>query len=60
MTGHVPLSWQIKSRLDKGGVVGVVFLDLRKTFDTVNHDVLVLKLSKFNLSSRALAWMSVS
>lgn len=29
---------QIKSLLDKGGVVGDVFLDFKKAFDTVNHN----------------------
>ena len=57
-TATLHLTEQIKSRLDRGGVVGAVFKDLRKAFDTVNHDVLISKLSKFNFSSRALAWMS--
>ena len=35
-----------------------MFLDLSKAFNTVDHDVLMSKLSKFNFSSRALAWMS--
>lgn len=57
-TATLHLIEQIKSRLDRGGVVGAVFLDLRKAFNTVNHDVLISKLSKFNFSSKALAWMS--
>ena len=39
------LSVQIESKLDRGGAV-VVFLDLRRAFDTVNHNVM---LSKFQL-----------
>lgn len=57
-TATLHLIEQIKSRLDKGGVVGTVFLDLRKAFDTVNHGALLSKLSKLNFSSGALAWMS--
>jgi len=41
--------------VDKGGVVGAVFLDLRK--DTVNHKVLIARLSNFNLSSSAIKWI---
>lgn len=48
---------QIRSQLDKGGVVGAVFLDLAKAFDTVNHNCLMSKLQNFNLSDAALMWM---
>lgn len=47
---------KIKLFLDKGGVVGAVFLDLRKAFDTVNHSVLLNKLSKCNFSYNAVSW----
>lgn len=47
----------IKSNLDKGGVVGEVFLNLCKAFDTVNHSILLTKLSNCNLSNDILNWV---
>lgn len=47
----------IKSKMDKGGMVGAVFLDLKKAFDTVNHEVLLTKLSKFNFSPNVIKWI---
>uniref|UniRef100_A0A8C6TXT2 Reverse transcriptase domain-containing protein n=1 Tax=Neogobius melanostomus TaxID=47308 RepID=A0A8C6TXT2_9GOBI len=47
----------IKSSLDTGKVVGAVFLDLRKAFDTVNHLVLLSKLKQYNLSINTLSWI---
>lgn len=47
----------VKSKLDKGGVVGAVFLDLKKAFDTISHSVLISKLSLFNFSQDALKWI---
>ncbi len=34
---------QIWSKLDKGGFVGAVFLDLQKAFYTLNHNILLSK-----------------
>ena len=48
----------LKSGLDKGGIVGAVFLDLKKAFDTVNHQVLLSKLSFFNFSKEAINWFN--
>ena len=47
---------KVQAMVPKGGVVGAVFLDLRKAFDTVNHKVLLAKLSSFNFSPLALSW----
>lgn len=47
----------IKMNLDKGGVVGAIFLDFKKAFDTVDHDVLLSKLSYFNFCGNAIKWM---
>ncbi|KAK0142318.1 putative RNA-directed DNA polymerase from transposon X-element [Merluccius polli] len=47
----------VKSKLDAGGIVGAVFLDLKKAFDTVDHQVLLSKLSFFNFSTETVEWM---
>ncbi len=47
----------IRALLDQGGVVGAVFLDLKKAFDTVNHKILLTKLCSLNFSSDALKWI---
>lgn len=41
--------------LDKDPCVGAVFLDLNKAYDTVNHQVLLTKLTYF--SADALSWI---
>lgn len=51
------LTENIRALLDQGGVVGAVFLDLRKAFDTVNYKILLTKLCNFKFSSDALKWV---
>ena len=41
---------------NKGGVVGAVFLDLRKAFETVNHHILISKLSAFKFAPLTRKW----
>ena len=42
--------------LDQKKLVGVVFLDISKAFDTVSHELLLSKLSNLGLSVSALSW----
>ena len=43
--------------IDKGEYIGVVMLDLKKAFDTVSHDILVKKLSNYDISQQCVKWI---
>ena len=47
-------SWAFDT--DRGNVNAVVFLDLKKAFDTVDHDVLLGKLSLYGIQESAYDW----
>ena len=49
---------QLKGMLDKGGVVGAVFIDLKRAFDTVNHNILLSKLSNFNVTQKTVDFVA--
>ena len=44
--------------MDCGQLTGVVFLDLKKAFDTVDHNLLLSKLSLFGITDIELEWFS--
>ncbi len=47
---------RVKGLLDKNFCVVAVFMDLRKAFDTVSHQILLSKLTHFNFSPEAIQW----
>ena len=47
-------SWALD--IDRGNVNAVVFLDSKKAFDTVDHDVLLGKLSLYGIQESAFDW----
>ena len=42
--------------IDRGDVNAVVFLDLKKAFDTVDHDILLSKMNLYEIQGIALDW----
>ena len=46
-----------KRALDHRKVVGVVYIDFQKAFDTVSHEILIYKLQAMGFSGGMLNWM---
>ena len=42
--------------MDKGRLTGVVFLDIRKAFDSVDHSILLEKVQFYGVADRELMW----
>ena len=39
-------------QLDNGGKVGVIFMDASKSFDTINHNLILSKLKRYGFSNQ--------
>lgn len=50
------LTEKVRHLLDSSPCAMAVFLDLKRAFDTVNHQALLSKLSHFNFSIEAIQW----
>lgn len=55
-TALVKLIDQWMSCIDKGDLVGSLFIDFRKAFDVVDHAILLKKLALYKLSEASLNW----
>ena len=53
LNGHIE-KWP--DHIDKGKLTGVLFIDISKAFDTVNHDVLLHKLLSFGICDKTFLW----
>ena len=47
---------RITSSLDSGDLVIGVFLDLKKAFDTIDHQILIKKLFSYGIRGNTLKW----
>ena len=50
------LNDKIVKGFDKGLFMGIILIDLQKTFDTINHEILLGKWHTIGFSEKALAW----
>ena len=45
---------KLKRGIDNGEYVSALFMDLSKTFDIINHDLMLAKLKAYGFSTNAL------
>ena len=43
---------------DKGGLTGILLVDQKTAYDVIDHDILIGKLTKYNICDTSLKWFS--
>jgi len=49
-------NWCVNVDKFKGLLIGVIFIDLKKAFDTIDHETILQKLAKYGVDQDALKW----
>ena len=57
-TALVRLIDQWMASIDKGDIIGTLFIDFRKAFDMVDHSLLMKKLAHYKLRNTSLSWFT--
>ena len=56
MDALIQITEQIKESIDKGNYGCSIFIDLHIAFDTINHEILLLKLEHYGVRGSILQW----
>ena len=56
MYALVSLTEMIRNALDNDKFTCGVFIDLQRTFDTVNHDIVLSKLNHYSIRGETFDW----